>query len=78
MKRKIRMLKRLFLTISASSVLNWIMTLIGLVGMIIGFSPIYYKVMFVLLSLEVLFLDVNYFECYHPRAVKQEVVNEDE
>ena len=78
MKRKIRMLKKLFLTISASSVLNWIMLLVGIIGMIVGFSSVFYKVMFVVLSLEVLFLDANYFEYYHPtRAVEQEVTEEE-
>ena len=78
MKRKIRMLKRLFLSISASTVLNWIMLLIGVIGMIVGFSHVFYKAMFIVLSLEVLFLDVNYFEYYHPRAVRQEVLEEEE
>lgn len=60
MKRKINMLKRLFLTISSSCAINWLIFFILLVIVIFNLLTIgVYKAICILLCMELLFVNVN-------------------
>lgn len=60
MKKHINSIKRLCLTISSSTVLNWLVFFMGIGGMLLDiFSPMFYKVMFCILTFELLFVNVN-------------------
>lgn len=60
MKKHINSIKRLCLTISSSTALNWFVFFIGVGGMLLDiFSPMFYKVMFCILTFELLFVNVN-------------------
>ena len=69
-------LKRLFLVVSASSLINWIIFFVGIIGMILGFSGGFYKIMFLFTSLEVLFLNANYFYFYHRPVILEQRLKE--
>lgn len=60
MRKKIRMLKRLFLRIASSCVINWTLWFIVVIGMIFDvWNMTFYKCLAVFLFLEVLFVDIN-------------------
>lgn len=60
MKRKINMLKRLFLTMSSSCAINWLIFFILLVSVIFNLLTIgVYKAICILLCMELLFVNVN-------------------
>lgn len=62
MKRKIRKLKKLMLTISSSSVLTWIWAIVVVVGMLLdAYSVWFYKVLVILFIIELLFVNANNF-----------------
>lgn len=62
MRRKIRRLKKLFLTIAESSLINWIIFFAIIVGIVFNIIPVTgYKIMLIIVCLEVLILDANKF-----------------
>lgn len=62
MKRKIRKLKKLMLTVSSSSVLTWIWAIVVVVGMLLdAYSVWFYKVLVILFIIELLFVNANNF-----------------
>lgn len=60
MRKKIKLLKRLFLRIASSYTINWLLLFIVGIGMIFNiWSVTFYKVLSIFLLLEVIFVDVN-------------------
>lgn len=63
MKRKIEAFKSLFLTYSRSSVLNWLMFLMLIIGIIFNlYSMTTYKILSVLFMLEILIINANTYK----------------
>lgn len=70
MKKKIEMLKSLFLAISRSSVINWAILLVLIIGLIFDlFGLLFYKTIALFVCLEVMFLNAN---TYKIRFVEEE------
>lgn len=60
MRKKIRMIKKLFLKISSSYTINWILLFIVLFGMLFDvWNTTSYKIFVIFFLLEVLFIDIN-------------------
>ena len=73
MKRKIEKFKALFLTISRSSTINWIIFLVLAVGILFNlFGGAFYKTVGMFVCLEVLFINAN---TYKIRFVEDEEEN---
>lgn len=63
MIRKIEKLKELFLTISKSNLINWIAFFITILGIVFNVIPIIgYKILVIIIFLEVLMLNANKFD----------------
>lgn len=63
MKRKIEKFKGLFLTIARSSVINWIIFLVLIVGLVFNlFGGGFYKTLSLFFALEVMFINANTYK----------------
>lgn len=63
MIRKIEKLKELFLTISKSNLINWIAFFITILGIVFNVIPIIgYKILVIIIFLEILMLNANKFD----------------
>lgn len=63
MRRKIRMMKKLFLRIAMSCTINWILWFIVIIGMALNIWNIsFYKCLTIFLFVEVMLLDINVIE----------------
>lgn len=60
MRRKINMIKRLFLKIASSYTINWVLLFIVLLGILFNvWNSTSYKIFVIFFILEVLFIDIN-------------------
>lgn len=63
MKRKIEKFKGLFLTIARSSVINWIIFLVLIIGLVFNlFGRGFYRMLSLFFALEVMFINANTYK----------------
>ena len=63
MKRKIEKFKELFLTIARSSVINWIIFLVLIIGLVFNlFGRGFYRMLSLFFALEVMFINANTYK----------------
>jgi hypothetical protein len=79
MKRAFESLKRLLFAVARSSALNWILFILILIGVTFNlYSTIVYKILVVLLSLEIVILNANTYKLEDLLAPKENELTQEE